>query len=189
MSYHWKIQLAKKKIQAGKVIAYPSEAVYGLGCDPANKAALQKLLSIKSRSPKKGLIIIASQLENFSAYIKPLTQSQLQLIAQVNTRATTWIVPAKENVSNLLCGQTKKGLKKIAIRLTQHPLLFELCEKLGHPIVSTSANLASHPVSYSALQVRRQFQDKLDYILCAPLGGDKKPSQIRDIQTGETLRL
>ncbi len=192
MSFSWKIFLAAKWIKSGNIIAYPTESVYGLGCDPQNRDAVRRILQIKQRSYKKGLILVASNVEQIIPYMNnPSPQILSRLVASSN-QVITWLIPANKNVSVLLTGEHKMGkdvsCKKIAIRLSRHPIIHSLCQQLGHPIVSTSANIGGKAMIRSANKVKLRFKNKIKYILNGQLGEQIKPSEIRDIISNLQIR-
>lgn len=183
MSSH-QINKAVRILQQGGVIAYPTEAVYGLGCDPDNQLAVERLLAIKQRSWEKGLILIAADFHQLHPYL-----AEIDVALKANALATwpgpvTWLWPAKPTVTNLLRGTHAT----IAVRVTAHPLAAALCREFGGPLVSTSANLSGKPPTRTAEEVRSQFGDTLDYILEGKTGGLSSPSQIRDVLSGQIIR-
>jgi L-threonylcarbamoyladenylate synthase len=171
-------------LQQGGVIAYPTEAVYGLGCDPANHQAVQKLLALKQRDPDKGLILIAADFDQLSPFLAEIEDSLKEEIFATWPGPVTWVWPAKSGVSTWLRGEHTA----IAIRVTGHPLAAELCRAFGGALVSTSANVSGNQPARNAEQVRAQFKDQLDYVLEGEVGGLAKPSQIRDALSGRVLR-
>ncbi len=166
------------------IIAYPTEAVFGLGCDPQCKHSIQRILTMKQRSANKGLILIAASLEQLTPYIQPLTDQTTQRIQTRSLHPTTWLVPANQNTSSLLTGKHKT----LAIRLTQHPSCIALCNALGHPLISTSANPAGLPPAMTVNQVKTYFSSSIDGILETPLGQATSPSEIRDLQSNQRIR-
>ena len=195
---------AAKFIRAGDVIAYPTESVYGLGCDPQNLIAVNKILQIKQRSSSKGLIIVAANIEQAFPYIKPLSDENIAKILSPTDKVITWLIPAQDNLYKLLTGTQEKSLtstqeksltstqeklgKKIAIRISQHPIIKALCEELQHPIISTSANISGKPMCWSAQQVKQQLKTGINYILEGGSGGQSKPSEIRDLLSDQKIR-
>lgn len=171
-------------LQQGGVIAYPTEAVYGLGCDPANHKAVKKILELKQRDRNKGLILIAADFEQLSPFLEEIDESLKERVHATWPGPVTWLWPAKSGVSIWLRGEHTT----IAIRVTDHPLVVELCRTFGGALVSTSANISGKPPARNAEQVQAQFKDQLDYILEGEVGGLAKPSQIRDVVTGKVLR-
>jgi L-threonylcarbamoyladenylate synthase len=180
----FKIHLAAHHIRRGGIIAYPTEAVYGLGCDPFNGAAVLRLLELKKRLINKGLIIIAADFAQIEPFILPLLPPQLSQLQQSWPGPATWLIPAKPNLPRWILGEHRR----IALRLTAHPVAHALCKAAGHAIVSTSANVSRQPPAKSPLTVRRYFHDQLDYILTGPLGGLDKPTPITDLLTGQPIR-
>ena len=171
-------------LQQGGVIAYPTEAVYGLGCDPTNLRAVERLLSLKQRSRDKGLILIAAEFDQLSPYLAEIENSLKANIFSTWPGPVTWLWPANPEVSSLLRGKHDT----IAVRVTAHPLAAALCRAFGGPLVSTSANLSGKPPTRNADEVRIQLAERVDYVLEGETGGLSRPSQIRDALTGAVIR-
>ncbi|NRA54461.1 MAG: threonylcarbamoyl-AMP synthase [Gammaproteobacteria bacterium] len=173
-------------LKHGAVIAYPTEAVYGLGCDPTNEPAVQSLLQIKQRDPAKGLILVAGDFKLLAKYVDLtlVSKTQWQQIQQSWPGPVTWILPKSENCPPWLSGQ----YNSIAVRVSAHPVIIALSESLGLPIVSTSANVSGLPPAMCAKQVNLNFKHQLGYVIDAPLGGNDQPSKIFDGITGQQIR-
>ena len=171
-------------LHQGGVIAYPTEAVYGLGCDPANHQAVQKLLDLKQRDRDKGLILIAAEFEQLLPFLAEIDDSLKEQALATWPGPVTWLWPAKSGVSTWLRGEHAT----IAIRVTDHPLAAELCREFGGALVSTSANVSGNQPARNAEQVWAQFKDQLDFVLEGEVGGLAKPSQIRDVLSGKNFR-
>jgi L-threonylcarbamoyladenylate synthase len=178
------IQTAVHAVQQGGVIAYPTEAVYGLGCNPRDLTAVQRILDLKQRPAHKGLILIAANFAQVAPYVLPLTPAIQTRIFAPTSHPTTWLLPVNPDVAPLIRGEHDT----LAIRFTQHPICYALCQQLGHPLISTSANLSQHEPARSAAEVQQQFGTQLTYILDAPLGNASAPSEIHDARTGAVLR-
>jgi len=179
------ITQAVDEIKAGKTIAYPTEAVYGLGCDPFNESAFNNLLTLKQRNLSKGVILIAANIAQLLPYVLLKNQpweEKVQTSWQDNKQAITWILPATENVPIWLTG----GRKTLAVRVTHHEIVKSLCEKLNIPIVSTSANLSQQAPALSAKECQTRFS-KIS-VLEGKLLGLKHPSQIWNAITQQQLR-
>jgi L-threonylcarbamoyladenylate synthase len=177
------IKKAVLTLNEGGVIAYPTEAVYGLGCDPWNEDAVQKILNIKHRPWQKGLILIAADLDQLQAFIQPVSS---EILAQLETTwpgPTTWLLPVSSAVPACLHGVHDT----IAVRVTAHQQTAELCRAFGGAIVSTSANSAGKKPARTSHHVRWHLTD-VDYILSGQCSGSNKPSSIRNAQTGEIIR-
>jgi len=169
----------------GKVLAYPTEAVWGLGCDPENEAATLRLLAIKRRPAEKGLILVASSVLQVEHLLDGLSRKQRQQIIGSWPGPATWLIPDPENHVPSWIKGTHTG---VAVRVTAHPLVASLCESFGGAIVSTSANRSNRPPARTALHVVKQLGHDIDGILHGKLGGQNRPSTIIDAMTGKVLR-
>ncbi len=178
------LKIAARWIQAGEVVAYPTEAVWGLGCDPFNPYAVDKLLQLKSRPVEKGLILIASTIEQFQPLLKDLPKDKYQQLKDSWPAPLTWLVPASSLVPDWIRGQHSS----VALRVTDHPVAAQLCTEVGGPIVSTSANPGSRPEARTSLAVRRYFGQQLAAITPGATGAQQKPTEIRDLISGRVLR-
>jgi L-threonylcarbamoyladenylate synthase len=178
------VKQAVKCLNDGKIIGYPTEAVFGLGCDPASETAVRKLLSLKGRSATAGLILIADQFERFNPYIRPVSDELHQRAASSWPGPVTWLFPRAESVPGWLAGEHDT----IALRLTAHPVCRALCAAFEGAIVSTSANPSSSPPALSAKQVEEFFGSSLGGIVEGALGEGEKPSEIRDLVSGAITR-
>lgn len=182
-----KLDQAVEVLQQGGVIAYPTEAVYGLGCDPENLSAVKKILQLKQRKKEKGLILVASSFDQFKNYIQPLESSiEKKLLAswKNKSKAITWLVPVNKETSEYLRGQ----FDTLAVRVSHHPVVKELCEIFGGAIVSTSANIAAQKEARTAEQVKKIFADKIDFIVDGETDINAETSEIRDALTDEVMR-
>ncbi|MBX9586209.1 MAG: threonylcarbamoyl-AMP synthase [Gammaproteobacteria bacterium] len=179
-----KIDEAVTALKQGDVIAYPTEAVFGLGCDPFNKTAVERLLSLKRRSVSKGLILIASDWNQISSLTRPIDESTMNRAQNTWPGPYTWIFPASDSVPPWIRGD----YPGIALRVTQHPLASALCEAFGGPIVSTSANLEGTPPAKAVEDLVNIFPTGIGVILAGPLGDSENPTTIRDVLTGDFLR-
>lgn len=171
-------------LRAGGVIAYPTEGVWGLGCDPENPAAVLHLLELKQRDMAKGLVLVAGDIEQFAPHLAGLDAESLQRLRASWPAALTWLVPGNGAAADWIRGASSK----VALRVSPHPLVAALSRAFGGPLVSTSANPSGRPAAMSALRVRRYFGNRLDFILAGELGGRGAPTPIRDLHTGEFLR-
>ena len=178
------LDLACHALAAGGVIAYPTEAVWGLGCEPLNQHACRRILSLKRRPRAKGFILIASEFAQAEPFLEPVPRARLKPVLATWPGPVTWLLPAASWVPAHLTG----GRDTLAIRVTAHPLASALCAQYGGPIVSTSANVSGRAPARTALQVQRQFGARVDYVLAGALGGRDQPTTIRDFASGKTLR-
>ena len=171
-------------LKQGGVIAYPTEAIFGLGCDPDNDQAIQQILDLKLRPADKGLIIIASEVTQLKAYVDKLTDQQWQQAIITWPGPITWLMPAHPSVSNMLTGKHDT----IAVRVTQHPIAKALCEQYGKPIVSTSANKSNEQPALSAKDVYDQFDGLVNCIVDGEVDTQSTPSEIRDLLSNKVIR-
>jgi len=179
----FKLRQIAKQLHHGAVIAYPTEAVYGLGCDPLDEEAVYRLLALKSRPVKKGLILIAANFEQVAPFIQPLSVKNRGKLDQQWPGPTTWLLPAHEMTPHWLKGD----FDSIAVRVTDHPIARELCLAFGGAIVSTSANPAGKMPAKSASRVRSYFANELP-VLHGELGSLQAATPITDLLTGEVVR-
>ncbi|MET1255284.1 L-threonylcarbamoyladenylate synthase [Aliikangiella maris] len=182
----WRLAYAAQTVLAGGVIAYPTESVFGLGCDPDCSSALEQILQIKNRPAKKGLIILVSDLSQALPYLKPLKPSQIALIEQTfaqQMRATTWLIPCLPEVTPLLRGQ----YDCLAVRITQHPVARMICQHMQKPLVSTSCNIAGKSEMTQVTRVRNQMYTQVEQVVSGRCGG-QSPSTIIDMTSRRVIR-
>ncbi|HDX8642815.1 Sua5/YciO/YrdC/YwlC family protein [Aeromonas dhakensis] len=179
-------ELAVAALQHDGVIAYATEAVFGLGCDPDSEAAVQRLLAIKQRPVEKGLILIAADLAQLQDYIdlEQLTSEQLAKVEASWPGPFTWIMPARPDTPAWLTGQ----FDTLAVRVTAHPQVQALCRAFGKPLVSTSANLTGEEPARRLADIGELLASQLAYILPGEVGGQANPSEIKDARTGAVIR-
>jgi len=180
----WHIKQAVRVLKRGGIIAYPTESIYGLGCDPMNETAVKRLLLLKKRSWKKGLILIAADFAQVQKFLKPLSPTVEKQVFATWPGAVTWLLPAKDNTPKWLRGQSDK----LAVRITAHTQVIDLCRLWGSALVSTSANVSGRPAAKTSLAVRRALGDSVDYVLHGAVGKRRNPSEIRDAVTNAIIR-
>lgn len=168
-----------------QVIAYPTEAVFALGCDPDSERAVMALLDLKQRPWDKGLILIAADYSQLTPYIDDSVLSEQQRTAMFASwpGPVTWVVPAKPQTPRCLSGR----FSSLAVRVSDHPLVQQLCRQFGKPLVSTSANLSGKEPCRTVAEVIQQFGDAFP-VVSGNVGGRMNPSEIRDALTGEQIR-
>lgn len=174
-------------VAAGAVLAYPTEAVFGLGCDPERHEAVERVVALKGRVPEKGFILVASRIAQLARWIAPLDAAARARVDAVWPGAVTFVVPAAAGLPDLLTG----GRATIAVRVSAHPVVRALCEACGHALVSTSANRSGEPPLADADAVARAFPigpDGIDGIVAGRVGALARPTAIVDLASGATLR-
>lgn len=175
---------AVEKLKAGKIIAYPTEAVYGLGCDPYNENAVRQILTLKGRPESAGFVLIASHLDQLKPWFGEIAPQMLQ---QAMTRwpgPVTWLFPRPDHVPDYIAGSHKT----IALRMTAHPASQALCEQFGSAVISSSANPSSVPPARTQAEVASYFGGRIAGTLKGALGEGERPSEIIDLASGTILR-
>lgn len=177
------LQKVQAHLRKGGVIAYPTESCYGLGCDPFNYAAVNKLIKIKGRSKTKGLIVIAGSTTQLHKLIQPIAGDQQAKLASYWPGFYSLILRVTTKVPRNLIGSHSK----VAVRVSNHPLVKQLCHSLNTPLVSTSANKSGHHSIKNYRECQRQFGKKV-LVLPGKIGSAKKPSTIIDWESQRVLR-
>lgn len=183
-SLYGSVKAAAEILRAGGVVAYPTEACFGLGCDPCNAVAVRRILTMKKRSWDKGLILIADRIERLLPYLEPGDPSLLDRILGPRPDPVSWVCPASPGVPRLVRGEHRS----IAVRVTAHPPAARLCRAAAMALVSTSANVAGQAPLKSAGAVAGTFGSRIDLVVDARIGRASRPSTIIDALSGEVLR-
>lgn len=178
------ITQAAAAIKSGGVVAYPTEGVYGLGCNPLNQNAVERLISIKQRDIGRGFILIAANLQQLKPLLLEVDDALQRKLDHDWPGPVTWILKHNHVMPALVHGNRDT----IAVRVTAHAAAARLCELCGYAIISSSANLSGQPPCASASEVETVFTDQLDFILDAPLGNLGTPTPIFDGESGAQLR-
>lgn len=171
-------------LRAGGVLAYPTEGVYGLGCDPDNHAAFDRIFALKRRPPEQGVLLIAADIEQVTPWLGDVPVAAMARARAAWPGAHTFIFPRSARVPEWVAG----GHSGIALRVTAHAPSAALCRAFGGPIVSTSANRHGEPPARSAAAIRAIFGEAPDGVLDAPLGGLDRPTPITDAVSGAIIR-
>ena len=176
---------AAATVHQGGVIAYPTEAVWGLGCDPWNRDAVYRILDIKARPVEKGMILVAASEAQIAPLLEPLMQEQRQILSNSWPGPFTWLIP---DLNNWVPDWVKGQFATVAVRVSDHPVVCALCESAGHPLISTSANRAGEPPLLTEQALHQHFGSQVDLIVPGATGSQDTPSEIRDLQTGRIIR-
>ncbi|MCV6613222.1 MAG: Sua5/YciO/YrdC/YwlC family protein [Amphritea sp.] len=181
----WHIRQAAQAMHQGGVIAYPTEAVWGLGCDPFNESAVQHLLNIKRRPMHKGLILVASSVQQVKPLLDNLALEDYQRVTASWPGPVTWILPDPDD---LIPYWVKGNHSSVAVRVSDHSLVKSLCDEFGSMIVSTSANYSDRHPARDKLKVSIHFKDKVAAIVPGELGLLAKPTQIFRLDSDTPVR-
>jgi len=160
------IRHAAHIVKNGGVIAYPTDTIYGLGCDPFDPDAIEKINRIKQRPLNKHFILLAGDVKQLRRLIQINTDQEKTLTQ--NTLPTSWIVKASEDAPSWLTDSSGN----LTIRISNDDNVQRLCRALGHAIISTSANISGKSPAKNSFALHKYFHHKVDKILLA----NKKPS-------------
>ena len=183
----WHLRCAVSALKHGGVVTHPTEGVWGLACDPLNAVAVRRLLAIKGRSERQGLILIAHEFDALIPYLAAETVLSTWLPSQVLPTwpgPVTWVLPAAPWLPEWITG----GRDTVAVRVTAHPVAAALCAAYGDVLVSTSANRSGKPAALTSVAVRSRLGSQVDYLLSGPLLTPGQASEIREGHSGKLLR-
>jgi L-threonylcarbamoyladenylate synthase len=193
------IQDVYKFLQAGHLLAYPTEAVWGIGCDPFNETAVKQILSIKNRPMHKGMIVVTADIALIQPFLQPLAQATVAKITHSwqsqMPQATTWLLPIPAQLQTCMPAWLTGGRSTLAVRVIQHPLIAALCRHIAQNdpqnpfgfLVSTSCNPSGQTPACSYRQAHHYFADEIGYLQGETLGFNR-PSQILDALTEQQVR-
>ena len=180
----FRLAKAAAVIRQGGLVAYPTEAVWGLGCDPFDETAVERLLTLKQRPRSKGLILVAADMAQLQPLFDELSGVQKSRLQLSWPGPTTWLVPHCGVIPAWLHGEHDT----VAVRVSAHPVVASLCEAFGGPLVSTSANRGGCREAREIYQVRRYFGTGVDYLVPGRIGPDRRPTAIRDLRSDRVIR-
>jgi len=165
---------AVKVLREGGIILYPTDTIWGIGCDATDPKAVAKVYSIKKREDSKALVLLASGLDMIGRYVKDIPDMAVQLI-EVNDRPMTIIYPEAIHSKAPAEGEEPKADKhflaynavaedgSVGIRIPMMEFARQLAFKLGRPVVSTSANISGEPSPKSFKEISQEIKDAVDY--------------------------
>ena len=184
-SYWWHHRQAARSLRAGAVWAYPTEAVWGLGCDPWDEAAVARVLALKNRPRRKGLILVAADTDQVRDLLAALPDALRQEVRSHWPGPTTVLLP---DPAGLVPEWVRGQHDSVAVRVSAYEPVVSLCRAFGGPLVSTSCNPASRPPARYSWQARRYFGADVDGYLPGRVAGQRRPSRILDPLSGQVLR-
>lgn len=199
------IKEAAAWLKKGRLLAYPTESVWGIGCDAFDKAAVERILAIKQRRQSKGMIVVTDSAERIEPLLAHLNDKQRQTVLDSwyhcnQMQAHTWLLPLADTLELTvpIPSWITGAHDSVAVRVIAHPLIQQLCAQMVAPtnpygfIVSTSCNPSGHPPALSLAQAQAYFADNEFADQMAYLQGETLdytlPSQICDALTGEIIR-
>jgi len=149
-----------KILIAGKTILYPTDTVWGIGCDATNKKAVQKVFEIKRRNERKSLVILVDGLEMLKKYVDAIPRRALTILKDAD-KPTTIIYNHPKGLASNVIGEDNT----VAVRIVQHDFCKSLIAQLGKPIVSTSANISNEATPMSFKEINPTILDDVDYVV------------------------
>ncbi len=179
-----RIRRAATIMRRGGIVLYPTEGVWGLGCDPANERAVDRILALKRRKKSMGLILVGASIQQFEPYLTGVTPEQRNQLERSWPGPNTWLIPNNGEAPEWITG----GRPSLAVRVSDHPLVVALCSAFNGPIVSTSANPHGLPPAKTSLKARDYFQGQVDDVLPGRVGASARPTAIRSLTTGDVIR-
>ncbi|MBX2881328.1 MAG: threonylcarbamoyl-AMP synthase [Granulosicoccus sp.] len=188
MSLSISLDQAVQAVRRKETIAYPTESVFGLGCDPLCPEAVQAVINIKGRSADKGLILIAANQSQLHGYMAPVQSNWKQQFDRYWPGPVTFVVPVSPELDTTVAELLTGGRDNIAVRVSNHPVVKALCQRCNSALVSTSANRSGGEPLRSAQAVRQEFADDISAIVDAEVGTQTRPSTIIDIVSEQILR-
>jgi L-threonylcarbamoyladenylate synthase len=178
--YSRELQAAARVLRAGGIVAYATEYCFGLGCDPFNRDAVLRLLRLKQRPVRKGLIVLAADTDQLAPYVATVPAPVLASWPGPHT----WLLPVRPAVPGWITGRRPT----IAVRVTAHAQAAALCRAAGMAIISTSANRSAETPARTDREVQRRLGRLVDYILPGYVGSAPSPTPIRDGMTQKLVR-
>ncbi|MDT8282947.1 MAG: L-threonylcarbamoyladenylate synthase [Gammaproteobacteria bacterium] len=182
MASDFSIRHAAHVIKNGGIIAYPTDTIYGLGCDPFNADSVARLNTIKQRAPGKQFILLCGDLDQLRPLIL-LNEAQKNTISR-NNEPISWVVDARASAPSWLCSDDHT----LTIRISRQRDVQRLCQILGHAIISTSANLSGKKPAKNALELHKYFHFSIDKILASNKNLNAKPSKIIRLCDNHVIR-
>ena len=175
------IEKGVKILQKGGVIAFPTDTVYGLGADAFNSTAVENIYEIKNRPKHRQLPLLIADVERLMTLADPIPEIAWFLARRFWPGGLTLVLPKTDSLPAYLApGPT------IAVRVPDHPVCLALIQRLGNPIIGTSANISGQPAALTANEVEQQLGEKIDFIINGGNCPGGKESTVVDV-THESL--
>ena len=181
------IEKCAELLRAGKVLLYPTDTVWGIGCDATNVKAIDKIFKIKKRPAGKGLIILVDSIERLHDYVKNPSPIAADLIKAAHNPLSIIYKESKGLAKNLSADGS------VCVRVTTNEFCKEVIKRLGHPITSTSANLSGEPSPANFIDISEDLKNAADYVVSLYHDVIVKPKastiiKINDDNTFEVVR-
>jgi L-threonylcarbamoyladenylate synthase len=166
---------ALKVIQDGGIILYPTDTIWGIGCDATNTEAIKKIFALKQRDEAKSMIILLDTENKLESYIQEVPSIAYDLIEYAENPLTL-VMPGAKNISPALIAADGS----VGIRVAKHEFCQQLIQRLRKPVVSTSANISGKPSPQTFDEIDQEIIDGVDYVVNEEqhVSEKKKPSTI-----------
>ncbi|MCX6745096.1 MAG: L-threonylcarbamoyladenylate synthase [Candidatus Parcubacteria bacterium] len=175
-----KIAHVVEVLKNGGIIVYPTDTIYGLGCDVFNKEAIKKIYQLKKHESKKPLSIICADLKHVAQYAI-ISDHAFHIMKKVLPGPFTFILKAKNKLPSTFLAKNKT----VGIRIPDNQICLQIVKTLGHPIITTSLNISGEEIMTSPLQMSKELANKIDLIIDIGLLA-QEPSTIIDLSAGKT---
>ena len=176
---------ASEWLKKGKILIYPTEGVWGIGCDALNEKAVKRIYELKNRPQDKSLILLCKNLESISNFLIPLTKKEMEYLDTISKDPVTVLYKFDIDTTP---GHLQNSTGKLAIRVSTHYHLKTLFERFNNPIISTSANISGSDTINNIEEFKADFDFNDVAIYNKPLGNLSKPTPIIDLETKEVIR-
>lgn len=154
------IKCAIDTLKKGGVILYPTDTIWGLGCDATNSEAVKRIYKIKQRAENKAMLVLLDAFDNLDKYVEEIPEMAMQL-NELSEKPITIIYDNAYNLAPELLGDNHS----VGIRISREPFTLQICAMLRRPIVSTSANIAGQPSPAFFDEISDEIKSKVDYIV------------------------
>ena len=180
------MQKAIEILKKGGIILYPTDTIWGLGCDATNPEAVEKIYKLKKRSYSKSMIVLLESDVKLNRFVKKIPDIAWDIV-DLSDKPTTIIYPEGTNLAPNLLAEDKT----IGIRIVKEGFCHQLIRKFGKPLVSTSANISSEPTPLRYIDIDKRILEGVDYIVNLPADVKLKPkaSTIMKIDLDGTFTL
>jgi L-threonylcarbamoyladenylate synthase len=180
------IKKAVKVLRDGGVILYPTDTIWGIGCDATNAEAVKRIFEIKQREDAKAMLVLIDQPGKLQSYVEEVPDMAWELI-ELSEKPLTIIYPNAKNLAPNLLAEDKS----IGIRVTSEPFSRNLCTQFRNPIVSTSANVSGQPSPSNFSQISDEIKSAVDYIVNFRQDEQSvpKPSSIIKLGLGNLIQI
>lgn len=165
-------------LKQGKILLYPTDTIWGIGCDATNSKAIDRIFKLKNRQDQKSMIVLLDDAEKLTQYVEGVPAIAYDLIENAASPITIVYHKAKKLPKKLMANDGS-----IAIRIVKGDYCVEIIKKLGHPLVSTSANISGEPSPQTFQQISPFIKEKVDYVV------DIYRSRIRTIRPSTLVKL